>query len=148
MIRLNTNSFSNAFRKAETVRPLVQRISDHEFRVKRSDGDFTPVVYEWRGLELWIECRNCPAGNPAKHSRAPLPCYHAVAPIVCDVEPAPLVVTTQITHARTHTHFCVRCHDHFRCGSVGCAGVDDSICDDCDQREADQLTWEDCYGSH
>ncbi|MGH9602856.1 MAG: hypothetical protein ACRD24_10755, partial [Terriglobales bacterium] len=93
----------------------------------------------------------CPAGSPAPYSRAPLPCYHVAAAMLSGeaIAPAPAPVPTPEAkpHARTHAHHCIHCHDHFRCGASFCAGVDDSICDSCDEREADQISWEGIYGN-
>ena len=146
MIKLQSSTFRNAYRKAADVQPLVKQISEQEYDVRRKDGNFTRVVFMLHNDCLWAQC-GCPAGNPPKYSRAPVACYHVAACLLATspaTAPAPIPAPEPEAqpHARTHTHHCVRCHDSFRCGANFCAGVEDSICDDCDQAEADKLGWE------
>lgn len=88
MIKLNSSTFRNAFRKAKEVRPAVFPINESEFEVLASNGSPMRVVFLLHAGALWAEC-SCPAGSPAHGSRrAPLPCYHVAAALLGDDSPA------------------------------------------------------------
>ncbi len=145
-IRLSTETFKHATRKALDVRPRVVHF-DSTYWVRRSDDGVAVVRFRVFDGSIWGLC-DCTAARRA------LPCYHIAAAALSRsleqdgghvgdphavIDPPQLMATLPAGYPETHSHHCPACAELHECGAPACAEIDSLTCWVCDAAEADLL---------